>query len=273
MKKYWINFFLGILLIIIGYFLYLFYPLLKKGEEFMAELSLGGSIVFFVFGIFFYMEFWNSLYKKNSLISKFFYLSAGAGFILLISHPWQITYVENYGYTQPISELFLLTIFMEGSFGIIIFSKCIYNIKTLITQRLEYIESILRDKSIMDNEKSILLRSKINLEEKNNRLDLIIILSSLGAFITMIGFFPKTFILDSIGVFMVFFPQIYYFSKDKEIILFLFSQRIQDDVKSLQKNIDSLYQNPFFSLENQTVEIASLIEFIKKTDKIINKKP
>lgn len=273
LKVKWLNFFLGMLFFLFGYILYLFIPLLKKEDVFLAELLFGGSITFDVLGTIFYFEFWNSLIKKNSMFSKPFYLFAGGTFILLISRPWQILYVPNYGFTQPFSNVFLMTFFMEVLFGIIIFCQCIYSIKARIRRRLDAINSTLRNNLITEIEKTAFLGRKSNLQEKNKHLNFLITFTFLGFFITMIGLLPNTFILDSIGVFITFFPQIYYLSKDKEIFLFLFSQQIQDDVQNLQKNIHLFQQNIGILSEIQSVEIAPLIEFIKKSDSIFYKKP
>lgn len=272
-KTNFINLYLGMLFLLSSYILYLNTILLKEGEEFLAELSFGSSLICAVFGMFFYVEFWNSLYRKNSWLSKLFYLFSGACFILLISHPWQIVYIENYGYSQPISEIFLLTFFLEGLFGIVIFSQCIYNIKTRIEQGTESINTILVDNLTSDKEKNVLLERKIDLQEKNIHLTYIIIFSFLGFILLVIGLLPGTYILDSIGVFIALFPQVYYFSKDKEIFLFLFSQRVQEDFKNLQKNISLLHQSSYVSSDIQPVEIASLVDFIEKSDIIFNEKP
>ena len=88
----------------------------------------------------------------------------------------------------------------------------------------------------------------------------------------MIGLFPETFILDTLGAFIVFFPQVYFFSKDEELLLFLFSQRVKEDVKSLQKNISFLQQSSYHSLETQNVDVTKLMEFIEKADTILFKK-
>ena len=94
--NHWINFFIGMFFFSLSFFVYLITPLLHKGEVILAEFSLGGSLIFLTIGLLFYFEFWNSIYKKNSWLVKIFYLCAGANFILLISHPWQIIYIENY---------------------------------------------------------------------------------------------------------------------------------------------------------------------------------
>lgn len=134
-----INFDLGMMLLLVSYFLYLFTFLLNKGQDFLADLSFSGSLISGVFGIFFYVEFWNSLNRKNSWLSKLFYVFSGACFILLFSHSWQVVYIENYGYSQPVSETFLLTFFMEGLFGIAIFSQSIcYNMSKIINLTKEF---------------------------------------------------------------------------------------------------------------------------------------
>ena len=270
--NHWINFFIGMFFFSLSFFVYLITPLLQKGEEDLAEFSLGGSLIFLTIGLLFYFEFWNAIYKKNSWIVKIFYLCAGANFILLISHPWEINYIENYGYTQQISEIFYLFLFIEGLSGIIIFSQCIYNIKIRIKLGLESINSLLKDNLIFDKEKIELLERKENLISKNKHLDFIIITTFFGFIIAMIGLFPETFILDTLGAFIVFFPQVYFFSKDEELLLFLFSQRVQEDVKNLQKNISFLQQSSYHSLETQNVDVTKLMEFIEKADTILFKK-
>ena len=269
--NYWFYFIVALVFFLLGFFVYIITPVLKKGDEILAEVSLGGSLVFLILGFFFYIEFWNSLYKKNSWLSKIFYLLAGATFILLIFHPWRIVYIENYGYTQSISEILLLTLFLEGLTGVIIFSQCIYKIKTRIKQSIESINSILEN-SIID-EQSELLNRKKNLLEKNIHLDIIIISLFLGTIVGMVGLLPKTFIMDSIGAFILFFPQVFYFSKDEELLLFLFSQRVQEDVKNLQKNIYLLHQSSFNITESQADEIESLMKFIEKADTIFYDNP
>lgn len=72
---------------------------------------------------------------------------------------------------------------------------------------------------------------------------------------------------------MVFYPQIYYLSRDKKIFLFLFNQRVQEDFKNLQMNISLLHHSSYIIPEIQPVEIASLIEFIEKSDIIFYEKP
>ena len=52
-----INFDLGMMLLLVSYFLYLFTFLLNKGQDFLADLSFSGSLISGVFGIFFYVEF------------------------------------------------------------------------------------------------------------------------------------------------------------------------------------------------------------------------
>lgn len=118
---------------------------------------------------------------------------AGASFILLIfHHSKKIIYIEDYGFTQPISELFLLTLFIEGLFGIFIFSQCIYNIKTRIKLGLKSINSILGDKLNSDKEKTVLLKRKNDLQEKNNHLTFMILFTFSGFILIMLGLLPGT---------------------------------------------------------------------------------
>lgn len=271
--SYWFYFISAMVCFLFGYLIYIIAPALKKGEEFLADVSLGGSLVIIITGFFFYIEFWNSLYKKHSWVTKTFYLFAGATFLLLFSHPWQIVYVENYGYTQPISEILIFTFFVECLSGLIIFSQCISTIKTRIKESIESINSILKSELPIEKEKFDIIERKKNLQEKNSHLDIIIISLFLGLIIGFIGVFPKTYFLDSLGAFLLFFPQVYYFSKDEELLLFLFSQRVKEDVKNLQKNIYLLHQSSYIETQTQADEIESLMKFIEKADTIFYENP
>ncbi|OLS26676.1 MAG: hypothetical protein HeimC3_07780 [Candidatus Heimdallarchaeota archaeon LC_3] len=271
-KKTWFNFFIALGLFAVSMAVFSIAPFITKGQDMLAELSLGGGLILVMIGMIFYAEYWHTIYKKIPWFSKLFYFVAGAGLVLLLYHPWEIYYNENYGYTQKLSEIFLGILIIQFICGIMIVTQSLRGIKMRLDSKILIFEDFIQNQFDPNQERSELIEGKNSLIKKKKRFDFIIISYFLGLIFVILGImFPDTIILDSIGVLIAFGPHAVILSKDEELIFYLLSQKVQEEEETLQKKVTLLHQQFNGSSEVPQTEIQALINFIEKADSIFYK--
>ncbi|MHA1991532.1 MAG: hypothetical protein ACW981_20510 [Candidatus Hodarchaeales archaeon] len=262
---------LGLGLFIIGLASYSITPFLTESQVLLAEFALGGSLIFIELGLIFYIEYWHSLYKRIPWISMIFYYATGAMFLLLLSNPWEINYVDDYGYSQNISDTFLVVVGIQFICLIIVIFQSIRNIKESLDNKITIIETISKEKSDIQDT-NLISRRKHELARKKNSLDLILISFLIGASIAALGLLPGVVLLESIGALIAFLPQAYILSKDHELLIYLLTQRVKEEKISKIKEKSIMPLESIDSSQIPITEIQSLVSFIEKADQIFFEK-
>ena len=89
--------------------LYVPTALLSEGQDFFAELTMGGSFVLMMVLPLVYIEYFHGIYMKVPYFSKLFYFAVGGGFVALLFQPWEIYYINTfYGYDQRLSDIIII---------------------------------------------------------------------------------------------------------------------------------------------------------------------
>jgi hypothetical protein len=251
-------------------FLYSFTPFLAKGQDFFAEITLGGSFILSMLILPIYIEYFHGIYKNIQYISTIFYFAVGGGFVMLFFQPWEIQYANDlHGYSQTISDLLLICMFIQFACVFFTMIQAYRVIKTKVNDEFMNVDQILKEST--DNPELLLLveNRKDNLHRKNRVLNYIIFSYFLGICVICIGLlFPLSYI-DSLGILIIAVPQAYFFSRDKEILVYLSAQKLQEDTKGLQTKFSKLHQQSNEFPHVIGVEVQSLIDFIEKADLIL----
>ena len=75
--------------------------------------------------------------------------------------------------------------------------------------------------------------------------------------------------IDAFGVLLIYAPQAYFYSRDKEILVYLSAQTLREDTKDLQKKLSALHKQSTEFPQILETEIQSMVDFIEKADLII----
>lgn len=265
-----IYFIIALAITVIGMLLYSMAPFLKEEQKFLAEISLGGSLVLYMIALIFCFQFWQILYHEVPWISKTFYLATGAGFISLLNDPWEIYIVENLGFHQTVSFQLIVLIIIQGGCTFIITFQTIYIIREKIDQEFVLTEKFRQGYVRSESKRKISVTRKQNLLAKKKHLNLIIYSWLIGLFLTTIGFAlpgPYGFNLDTIGALIIIVPQAYILIRDKELLLSLRVQKTRDKAIKLQESFSKLQQQ--LSHQILKTEVQALVKFIEKADSLL----
>lgn len=251
-------------------FLYSWTPFLIKGQEFLAEITLGGSLILIQIGAVFYIQYLHRIYPEDSWFPKLFYFATGGGFLSLFNEPWVIFFIEGKGYCQDISIQLLVPLLLQGGCIFLTLFQAFSVIKKRIDQEIILTQQTQQEFiSKEGTEESPKQRTK-NLFEKKKRLNLIIISWIIGFLLLFLGLiFPghSNFHLDSLGAVVIFLPQAYVFTKDKDLIVSLSVHKAKKSVYRLQKSLYKLQRR--FPDQNLKVEMGSILKFIEKADSLL----
>lgn len=210
-------------------FSFIFYcipPFLARDQVLLAEIAFGVNFFLVMLTLVFYIEYFHTLYRVVPFFSKLFYYAAGAGFFSLLFDPWKITYLENLGFNQSISDLLLGSILIQTLCMVVIVFRAMQSMKASFDYKMQA-TSISSD--------------RINdVKSKKRRIDLISLGFVFGAFFGILGLIFPTSYLDILSTLIVFVPQAYIFSRDREMIIYLLAQKIRARTEDLQKSMKIL---------------------------------
>jgi hypothetical protein len=124
----------------------------------------------------------------------------------------------------------------------------------------------MENKTSLRSDTDLLMAKKYDWIKKMKRLDIILYSTIIGAVLVLLGLFPQSYALDSMGTFFIFYPQAYVLSKDREIFSYLFTQKVKEDTLDLQKEFIRLQRQTEVTSQIPHAEIQTLIDFIEKAD-------
>ena len=142
-------------------------------------------------------------------------------------------------------------------------------IKARVDDELKNVNQILKEGT--DNQELMLLMEnrKENLRGRNRMLNYIVLSVFLGFCAVCFGLLVPMSYMDTIGVLIVATPQAYFYSRDKEIMIYLSAQKVQEDTINLKKGINTLRHQSKTLPQIVESEIQSMVEFIEKADLIL----
>jgi len=234
--------------------IYLLKPFLSSDQYLLAEFSMGGGLVLLLVGIVFYIEYLHNLYKFTPFFSKLFYYASAAGFISLLFNPWKIVYSPNLQvFTQKISDILLISIFVQIFCVLILFTRAFSQIKRRI--------------KISENKEEIASISR--------KIDYIYLSYFVAAILIIFGLILQGTELDSLGIIVMLVPQALIFFKSGNFYLYLLAQRVGESTEDLHRNFITLMeQRNDKSVSPLALEAATktLITFIEKADDLLQRK-
>ncbi|GAG70038.1 unnamed protein product, partial [marine sediment metagenome] len=188
--------------------LYSIRAFLKEGQDLLAELSLGGSMILWLIAIGIYIEYWHTLYKKIPIFSKMFYVAFGGALVLVLFHPWEINYDNLWGYNQSLSDSFIFLLIIQGVCVFVIIYQALGRIKEGIDNEILYISDLVHQMIDTQKEKDIFKNKKQELIKKKKRLSYITYAFFVGIFFVLLGIIipGPTLSFDSIGILIIFIP-------------------------------------------------------------------
>ena len=260
-------------------FIYSITPFVKEGQIILAEIALGGSLVLIQIVVAVFVQYWHSISGEVPVVSKLFYLSLGASFAILVStpNPWEIYYMEGFGYVQRISVIYLIVLTLALFFAILILLDNLLRVRRVIRFELKYLETINSgnhkniansDESLLKHRKRLLNNQKRVIDSKRS-IDIITFFWVVGSFLVIIGILIQgpNFNLDSIGVLFIFLPQAYFFTKDRRLLALMQVQELHTKAKQLNERFSSL--DTSVSSEFSKESVQALSKFIEKADALL----
>ncbi|MFX0114772.1 MAG: hypothetical protein ACFFB3_09500 [Candidatus Hodarchaeota archaeon] len=214
-----------------GISLYTIRFFLIKGQDLLAQISLGGSMLLLMVGVIVFAEYLHQLHGKIPWTSTAFYFAAGGSFIALLFQPWKIAYDEEIGYHQSISNVLAVLMVAQIIFLGVISWKTFQSIKEQVQ---EEIESQGMNISSTGRREELITKKMF--------LNRIIYCYIIGLILVGLGSLPGVIFLDYLGAIVAFVPQAYILTKDKEILLFLSTKRIKEGLRHLEKQISTVAQ-------------------------------
>ncbi|MHA1979052.1 MAG: hypothetical protein ACW98I_19260 [Candidatus Hodarchaeales archaeon] len=270
---------LGLGLIAIGMFVFGFAPFLVEGQDFYAEIVIGGTLVVIQMGILPYIQYLHIISREVPVISKLFYLVSGANIMIILSSTelWKIYYIPGIGYYQEISASYSIVFSIYIILGFAILIDVLIRVRKVIDQELKMIESFSKEiqKNIQHPQPDLshqarAFYSKDRLLNDRRSIKIITLFGVIGVFLLLIGFiFPgeMAYNADSLGVISIFLPQAYFYTKDKRLISLLQIQKVQYKAKQLHKSFSELDMDIPKEISEESVQ--TLIKFIKKADSLL----
>lgn len=258
------------LLLAIMMFIYSLTPLLIEGQDFLAEITLGGGFILAMFVPPIYIEYFHKIYRKIAYISPIFYITVGGGFVMLFFQPWEIQYASYlHGFSHTFSDFFLIIFFIQLACLFFTMVQTFRVIKKGVDDELMNIDQIITEGTDNQELGFNMGTRKENLRGKNRILNYILFSYFLGICIICIGLLiPESFI-DAFGVLLIAAPQAYFYSRDKEILVYLSAQTLREDTKDLQKKLSALHKQSTEFPQILETEIQSMVDFIEKADEIL----
>ncbi len=264
-------FIIALIFMAVNMLIYSITPFLEVGQESLAEITLGWSIILIMIAIPFYAHYLHLIYQEISWISKIYYIASGAGFISLLNNPWKIYMVENLGFYQDVSLLLIILLSIQGGYIFILSIQALNTIQERIELELTFIGKNLKKSANDGNRKisSVMKKQKQLLSKKRN-IDLLKASWTIGIFLTILGLaLPGTLYsnLDSIGMVIIFFPQAYFLTRDRDLLITLNVHKARDSAIQLQKSLSKLQKQ----LPQQvfSADVQSLLKFIEKADSLL----
>ena len=259
-------------------FLFSFTPFLVEGQQFYAEITLGGTLVLLQIGILIFVQYWHTISREVPVISKLFYITSGASIMILMSRSdlWRIYYVQGLGYHQEISLLYSLILALVLIFGGLILFDNLNRVRQVLHQELKLIDKMKSDLkgSIGDDQASISQQPRVlsrsRLIESKQRINIITLSWVIGIIFLLLGIIlpgEKSLNLDSFGTFLIFLPQAYYYTRDKRLLTILQVQKVQISAKKFHKSFSELDED--ISNEISDENIQALVSFIEKADALL----
>jgi hypothetical protein len=254
----------------ISMLLYSFTPFLKKGQNFYAEITLGGSLILMVITILIYIQYWHTLYREIPVISKLFYLASGASLISIFNNPWEIYYLEGLGFHQDISFIFSAILAIMLLCGIYILLNNLFRVRKIISSELEIIEGGLHQYQKNKKYSQSLLKRQTRLLNNKKSLNWIILFWLVGIILIIIGIIlpgETAFNSDAIGTLLVFLPQAYFITRDKRLLTSLQVEKVRLRARRLKESLVDLDKELSPQIPEQ--DIQALLKFIEKGDALL----
>ncbi len=260
--------------------LYSFTPFLTEGQDILAEICLGGSILLLQLGTILYIQYWHNISREVFLVSKLFYLISGAGIVIVVLNynPWKIYYLRDLGYHQDLSLQFSIILVLVLFCGTLIMYVILERVKQSLSQELQLMKvkglEIQRtghqyNPQLLDQQTRF-LNSRKRLSVNMRTLTMIKLFWILGGFLVCLGIvLPGTssFNADSIGVLLFFLPQAYYATKDKWLLTLLLVQRVKVRARKFHESFTKLETQ--FPQEIVYENLETLVKFIEKADALL----
>jgi hypothetical protein len=244
--------------------------LLREGQTFFAELTLGGSFILMMILPVAYIEYFHGIYMKVPYFSKLFYFAVGGGFVTLLFQPWEIRYINTfYGFSQRLSDILIICMFIQLMCIFIIMVQTFRVIKAKLDTEL--VDETQKPEEDLDDQKSVphSMDYKKLIQGKKRILNYIALSYLVGMCLIGLGLLIPGSYWDSVGIVVVVGPQAYFFSRDNEILVYLSTQKIREGTIKLKKDLNKLHQQSITLPKNVEVEIQSMVDFIEKADLLI----
>ncbi len=255
-------------------------PFLTEGQDILAEICLGGSLLLLQVGGIFYVQYWHTISREVSLISNLFFLVSGAGIVIIIGgyNPWEIYYMPEFGYHQDLSLLYSAIVGLVLIFAILIMFVILNRVRTAIKLEIEFIQhsqQVLQN-SLENQTQQILgrqtrlLNNKSRFESNLRNLTVINFFWLIGCILVFLGVVlpgKLSFNADSIGVLFFFLPQAYYLTRNKDLLHLLQVQKVKVRAKKFHESFSKLEEQIPRDISSKNVE--ALVKFIEKADALL----